>query len=129
MAGGRPTSYDPVKTLFMVEKYLEEYQEKGEVIPTLAGLSLFLGVSRSTINLWATQEDKKEFSEAFEKIKAKQELLLVSGGLSGNMNSTITKLILANHGYSDKVETDHKSSDGSMTPSGLGAFYEEANKQ
>jgi len=34
---------------------------------------------------------------------------LLSGGLSGSMNSTITKLVLSKHGYSDKVDqtVDH----------------------
>jgi hypothetical protein len=98
----------------MAEKYLEEYKDNSELIPSIAGLALYLGVSRSTVHLWATQEDKKEFSDTLEKIKARQEVLLLSGGLGGTMNSTITKLALANHGYSDKV--DHASTDGSMSP-------------
>lgn len=115
---GRPSDYDPVETLKKVELYLNEYRSLGQEIPTVAGLALYLDVSRSTVQLWATQEDKAEFSGALEKIKANQEVLLLSGGLSGTMNPTITKLVLANHGYSDKVETkqDHTSSDGSMTP-------------
>lgn len=110
----RPTEYDPKKTIFMAEKYLEEYRENGEIIPSVAGLALYLGVSRSTVQLWATQEDKSEFSGTIERIKARQEVLLLSGGLSGEMNPTITKLALANHGYSDKV--DHASTDGTMSP-------------
>jgi len=42
--------------------------------------------------------------------------MLISGGLRGEMNSTITKLMLANHGYSDKVEQAHTSPDGSLAP-------------
>lgn len=129
MAGGRPTSYDPEKTLFMVEDYLEKYQDNNELIPTIAGLALHLGVSRATVNLWDTQDDKKEFSDMLEKIKARQELLLVSGGLGGTMNAAITKLVLSKHGYSDKVETDHTSSDKSMSPTGLDAFYAKARSE
>lgn len=114
MAIGRPSDYDPEKTIFMAEKYLDEYKDGGELIPSVAGLALYLGVSRSTVQLWATQEDKEAFSGTLEKIKARQEVMLLSGGLGGTMNPTITKLALANHGYSDKV--DHASSDGSMSP-------------
>ena len=42
--------------------------------------------------------------ETLENIKTKQELMLISGGLKSTFNSTITKLMMANHGYSDKVE-------------------------
>lgn len=114
MAAGAPTLYDKEKTIFMAERYLEEYNVNGELIPSVAGLALYLGVSRSVVHLWATQEDKTEFLDMLEKIKAKQELLLLTGGLGGTMNSTITKLVLSKHGYSDKV--DHESSDGSMSP-------------
>ena len=111
---GAPSSYIPEKTIFMAEKYLEEYKDNNELIPSIAGLALYLGVSRSTVHLWATQEDKKEFSDTLEKIKARQEVLLLSGGLGGTMNSTITKLALANHGYSDKIEADHTTNGESI---------------
>jgi hypothetical protein len=111
---GRPTEYNEEKTIFLTEKYLEEYKQLGELIPSVAGLALYLGVSRSTVQLWATQKEKKAFSGMLEKIKARQELLLLSGGLGGTMNAQITKLVLSQHGYSDKV--DNVSSDGSMSP-------------
>lgn len=114
MPAGAPTAYQGDTTIFMAEKYLEEFKDNNELIPSIAGLALYLGVSRSTVNLWATQPDKKKFSDTLERIKARQEVLLLSGGLGGTMNSTITKLALANHGYSDKV--DNVSSDGSMSP-------------
>jgi len=37
-------------------------------------------------------------------------------GLGGTMNAQITKLVLGKHGYSDKVEQDLTTSDGSMKP-------------
>lgn len=113
---GRPSAYQEEKTIFMAEDYLENYKESGELIPSIAGLALRLGVSRSTVNLWATQEDKALFSDTLEKIKAKQELLLLNGGLGGAFNPAITKLALANHGYKEKQDINHESQDGSMTP-------------
>ena len=37
----------------------------------------------------------------------KQEKDLINKGLTGDFNSTITKLILTKHGYSDKQDIDH----------------------
>jgi len=45
-----------------------------------------------------------------------QERTAVNRGLDGTFNSAITKLILHNHGYSDKQAIDHASTDGTMTP-------------
>jgi len=41
---------------------------------------------------------------------------LVNKGLTGDFNATITKLMLANHGYSEKQSIDHQLSDSSMSP-------------
>ena len=40
------------------------------------------------------------------ELQAKQEMLLINGGLSQQFSGVITKLMLTNHGYSDKVQTD-----------------------
>ena len=61
-------------------------------------------------------EQDAEFLSTLESIKAEQELLLISGGLGGDFNATIAKLMLTNHGYSDKAQVDNTSSDGSMSP-------------
>ena len=101
MAGGRPTDY----TEEIVEKtkhYIETFE--GDPVPQIAGLAVFLGVARSTIYEWAEQH--KEFSDVLERLKAKQEKMLISGGLLGKFNSTITKLALTKHNYSDKIDTD-----------------------
>lgn len=45
-----------------------------------------------------------------------QERQLVNGGLAGGFNSAVTKVMMTKHGYTDKVEQDITSSDGSMTP-------------
>lgn len=112
---GRPTDYSP-----SVEKkakdYLENHEQYGDVIPSVAGLSLALKVSRSTVYEWIKDKDKLIFSDIVESILAKQENKLVNNGLNNTFNPTITKLLLNKHGYHDKQETDHKSSDGSMTP-------------
>lgn len=107
----RPSDYTPE----LVEK-AREYVEKEHESPaflSVAGLAHYLGVARSTIYDWASQEDKKEFSDILENILTAQELFLTSGGLKGTYNSTITKLMLTKHGYSDKTDV---TSDGKQLP-------------
>lgn len=94
-----------------------EYVEGGwqkilkEAIPTVAGLSVVLGVSRETIYAWADQDDKREFSDVVAELQSIQERVLLSHGLFGNYNSTIAKLILSSkHGYAER--TEHTGADG-----------------
>lgn len=122
---GRPTLYNE-DMLQRAQEYVEQFNSsvvdkesdsiKLEVIPSVAGLSLHLGVSRTTIYDWAKDEDKKAFSNTLERLNALQEAALINGGLQGRFNANIAKLALANHNYSDKVQTDMTSSDGSMSP-------------
>jgi hypothetical protein len=57
-----------------------------------------------------------DFLHTLENIDAMQERTAVNRGLDGTFNAAITKLILHNHGYSEKSELSHTSPDGSMTP-------------
>lgn len=106
MPAGRPTEYTE-EILDKARVYLEVLPED-EVYPSIAGLATFIGVARSTIYDWASQESKKEFSDILEQILAKQEKELGNKGLKGEFNSTITKLMLTKHGYSDKQELTGK---------------------
>ena len=90
------------------------YESVGDVIPSVAGLACYLAVSRKTVYNYGEQSE--EFLHTLDGIGAMQENKLINKGLSGEFNPTITKLMMANHGYSEKQEIDHQSSDGSMTP-------------
>ena len=101
MSGGRPTKYND--ELFNKAKaYLTDYVMYEDMIPSIASLSLVLGVSRTTLYEW--EKEHEEFSYILEDIKAKQEKVLISKGLSGDFNSAITKLVLGKHGYHDKQD-------------------------
>lgn len=115
MPAGRPTVYT-AELIKRARGYLTAFKDMGDVVPTIAGLACVLGVTRETCRAWANEPDKAEFSAIMKELMQRQERELVNGGIGGNFNSTITKLLLSKHGYSDKVETDHTSSDGSMTP-------------
>lgn len=112
----RPTNYSE-EVLAKAEDYLENYQEKyDDIIPTVVGLCKAINRSKAIVYDWAKQKDKVEFSDILCQISEAQEGKLIKGGLTSDFNPAITKMLLAKHGYSDKVEQDHKSSDGSMSP-------------
>lgn len=119
---GRPSELG--ESLLKAKEYLfGGYETVGDVVPSVSGLACYLGKHKSTMYSYADQN--KEFSDTLQAIKTLQENKLINSGLNGTFNPTITKLMLANHGYTEKQEIDHRSGDGSMTPKGnsLNDFY------
>lgn len=103
--GGRPTDYTP-EMVESVYSYVKNYEFLGDSIPSLAGLAFSLGLSNRTLQLWAKDPEKKKFFRALEFLKSAQERVALNKGLSGEFNSAITKLVLHNHGYSEKNEME-----------------------
>jgi hypothetical protein len=120
---GMTSSYDEA----MQEKadlYIDEFEAdaEGEVVPSITALALYLGISRATAHNWG--KAFPTFLDTLEKVNQVQEVKLTNGSLSNRLNSNISKLMLANHGYSDKSSVDNTSSDGSMSPrNSLDDFY------
>lgn len=110
---GRPSKYND-ELQDRADAYVYDYKKQGDVIPSNSGLCVWLGISRSTLHDWSTKFDA--FSSTLDKIQSVQETVTLNKSLIGEFNSTISKLVLANHGYSDRQELDHRSGDGSMTP-------------
>ena len=108
--GGRPTNYSH-EVLKKTQEYIDNYEEHGHAIPSVAGLALILGVGRRTVYDWAKREENKEFSHTLEILNASQECTLLNKGLTGKFNSAITKLALGNHGYSDKQNINNNKDD------------------
>ncbi len=104
MGAGRPTLNTPemVEAAYL---YLESYKDEGDVIPSIAGMAIALGVGRRTLHDWGAVKDS-EFSRILDKCNALQERVSLNGGLSGDMNATIVKLLLGKHGYHDSAKTD-----------------------
>ncbi len=100
----RPTDYND-EILKKAQSYLDLLPEDEET-HSIEGLADYINISRSNIYLWASQEDKKEFSDILERIREKQAKKLISKGLRGEFNASITKLMLSKHGYVEKSETD-----------------------
>ena len=108
---GRPTKCTP-ELIELAKSYVENYNtEHGDVIPSVVGLCKALKVARSSVYLWATDKDS-EFSDILEQVMEYQQHQLINSGLSGTFNSTITKLILTKHGYSDRQDTQLTGRDG-----------------
>ena len=111
MAGGRPSKYTP-ELIEKTKEYLANWQSTGDVIPSIAGLAGVLEVRRETIHEWCREDEKEDFSNIVAQILRKQEQTLANKGLTGDFNSSITKLLLTKHGYSDKIEQEHTGRDG-----------------
>ena len=114
---GRPSKYTP-ELLAKAKQYEANHKVAGEdeVLPTIEGLAIYVGIHRKTIYEWLHDDDKQDFSDIVETVLAKQAKTLISKGLTGDFNSAITKVILSKHNYSERQELDHTSSDGSMKP-------------
>ena len=88
------------------KKYLMGgWQEVGDMIPSVAGLACYLGVSREVIYNW--KEKDETFLDILRSILTLQERTLLNGGLGKDFNPVITKLVLGKHGYSEKQEIQH----------------------
>ena len=109
---GRPTSYSS-EMQEKAESYITGgYLDEGEVVPSRAGMSVYLNVSRETLTNWGRAN--KEFLGTLEQLSAIQERISLNKGLTGDFNSAIVKLLLANHGYSDRQNIDHTSNGESI---------------
>ena len=103
---GRPTKYTD-ELIKKAREYITDYEMYGDVIPSIAGLSSYLEVTRTTLYDW--EKEHKEFSYILRGIKSEQEKVLLNSGLNGDFNSAITKLVLGKHGYHDKQDVDQKT--------------------
>ena len=112
---GRPLEYKPiyVKKAFEYlqnckdewEQIVKNESEKGtqfEIknkvkLPSLAGLSIFLGVTKDAMLRW--EKIFPKFGYALKAILAEQEQRLINNGLGGQYDSRLAGMILAaNHG-------------------------------
>ena len=126
----RPREYNP-SIIKKVRAYLKEctdvieeyHKTRGEKsdsydrlvrvkIPTIEGLSVYLGINRDTVYAW--KADFEEFSDIIDELMSIQADRLLNEGLSGSYNPTIAKVLLTKHGYNDKIEQEHSNPDGNL---------------
>ena len=117
---GRPPELDDA-LLEKAREYLEQFEDEDhlekEAVPSVAGLAIYIKKNRSTIYDWIKKQISPEFSNIVEEVMAKQEQSLTNNGLNGKFNSSITKLMLSKHGYSETHNTILSNPDGAAIAS------------
>jgi hypothetical protein len=101
---GRPVEFNQ-GIVDQAREYIEDYASHGHAIPSVVGLCSVLNRARSTLYKWA-EDESTGFSDILEAINEKQQLVLLSKGLTDEFNASITKLVLGKHGYHDKQDTE-----------------------
>ena len=118
---GRPTNLTN-KVVETANDYIENYETYGDVVPSVVGLCKAINRARSTVYAWA-EEENNPFSDTLRAINENQERVTINNSLKGDFNPTISKLLLANHGYSDKQEIKAEVKDiSNMTDAELEAI-------
>ena len=98
---GRPTKLTP-ELKATANTYLDVYKDLEHAVPSAQGLAIFLGVSEGSLYNWGDKDP--EFLGTLDDIQTRQHFQLVNCGLTNDFNSAITKLMLANHGHSEKLD-------------------------
>ena len=117
---GRPSKYDDAVQK-IAEDYCDNYTNYGDVVPTVVGLALAMDVATNTVYNWAN-EDNPDFLRIFTRVEQLQHKGLVNGGLLGDFNPAIAKMMLTKHGYSDSQKVDHTTNGKDIAPS-FAALY------
>ena len=123
----RPIEYTE-KHLILAKEYLEQCKDEDRVriktewdkstsydfwvivkLPSIEGLARYLQrnwlhVARSTIYEW--RDKFEEFSDILEQILSEQAERLINRGMNSDYNSTIAKLLMWKHWYTDKTEIE-----------------------
>lgn len=114
---GRPTDYRDEYVQMMLDYFNPE--APGAIMPLLSGFAWKIGVTRSTLHLWATAKDDAgnlkhpEFSDAYAKCRDAQEVVLATGGLTGAFNASFAGLTAKNIlGWRDKQDLEHSGPGG-----------------
>lgn len=98
----RPTKYNKEMQAKAEEYVSGGFRDNGNVIPSIEGLSSYLGVTRTTLRNWG--DSNAEFLTTLGQIERDQKNITLNEGLKGEFNATIAKLVLANHGMHDKQD-------------------------
>lgn len=101
----RPSDYTP-EILNKARAYRDNLLPIDEVVHTIEGLAEAMGITRTTIYDWISQDSKEEFSDIATEILSRQAKTLVNKGLDGKFNSSIAKVMLSKHGYREAIDQD-----------------------
>jgi hypothetical protein len=122
---GRPRLFETVEEL---EPLIDAYFDKcyaDDKPATMSGLAYSLGMDRRSLTNYS---HKSEFFPALKKARDRVEASMEDLLLSGKATAGVIFSFKNNFGWSDKVEVDNISSDGSMSPSKIELVPVSANK-
>lgn len=110
MSGGKQNLKYNDEMQRKADEYLDAWASgdgwQDDAMPSNTRLSRVLGVTRQTLDNWASEFD--DFRYVMDAIKAEQKLVVQNKGLRKEYDSTLSKLVLAtNHGMSDKQSITH----------------------
>ena len=117
--GGCPSKLDD-ELIAKAEEYIYDFRSNDDIVPSVAGLACYLEISRSSV--YNYKDKSNRFLDIVERVELLQEKMLINGGLKGDFNAAITKLMMAKRGYSDSQNIDHTTG-GKEIKAGLGHFY------
>ena len=122
--GGRSTEYTDEIAEQALAYINGGWEKEGHAIPSIVGLCKVIKRARSTIYKWAEDKDNP-FSDMLEESKETQEFVTLNKSLMNEFNPTISKLILAKHGYHDKQDNQLTGKDGvPLMPDSIKVVYE-----
>lgn len=88
----------------LAASYLDgAWRDVGDVVPTLAGMALYIGVNLGTLKRLADKCDA--LMSMCEYVQTLNHHAIINGGLAGHLNPAIVRAMMGTHGYSDKVDT------------------------
>ena len=110
MPGGRPSSYKPEYNDLAIQ-YITDYASHDHAVPSVVGLATVIGCAEKTLYNWG--HSNPEFLHTLGDIVSAQKFALTNGGLKNEFNSNICKLMMANHGFSERTQdvTGHNWND------------------
>ena len=109
MMRGRPSCYSEDNQA-KADEYLENYEAAGDMVPQVAGVAKICGVCEKTIYNWG--DAHPDFLQTLSKIQTEQHRVLVNKGLSGDFSGPVSKLMLSNHGHSERTATEITGANG-----------------
>jgi len=99
---GRPSNYKPEFNDLALD-YIDTYKDKYDhQVPSVVGLAVIIGCAERTLYNWGNKHP--DFMHTLRDIVSAQKFALTNGGLGNDFNSNICKLMLANHGFSERTQ-------------------------
>lgn len=125
---GRPTKYNK-EIQEKAEYYLDNHHKRaiGDVVPSISSLAYYLCVTDVTVHNWRAKHE--DFKYVADRVVQKQHIALLNGGLTNALNPTIVKLMLSNHGYSEKQQVSHSVDNSVKTYQDMYGGYDQSEQQ